>query len=123
MDKIAKQDLIHAKAKHYVFKSKLRAYLEGSTEVSEAILADHNACVLGKWINEVGKVKYDRYTEIAELDTIHQRIHSTAREIIELKKKGEQKAIEAKMTTVNKIGGEIIEKIDELSDRLSEGTI
>ncbi|MBC7390399.1 MAG: CZB domain-containing protein [Opitutaceae bacterium] len=115
MDSIARQDLISAKAKHYLFKSKMRAYLEGSTEVPEEILSDFNKCGVGIWINTVGKKKFSNNSALMELDIIHQRIHAVAKEIIDLKKQGLQNEAEAKMFDINAIGNQIIDKIDDLS--------
>ena len=118
--KIGKEDLVAAKAKHYFFKSKMRAFLEGSTEVPENILSDFNACGLGKWINEIGRQKYGAFPEIEELDSIHQRIHETAKEIILLKNKGQQEKAEKKMSEINKIGRYIVEKIEALEAQLPD---
>ena len=118
--KFAKQDLVNAKAKHYFFKAKMRAYLEGSTEVSEEILVDHNACGLGKWINEIGKNRYGKYPELEELDIIHQNIHAVAKDIIISKKNGNMEAAEKHMFKVNEIGIKLIKKIEELEIRLGD---
>lgn len=117
---IAKEDLVNAKAKHYYFKSKMRAYLEGSIDISEEILSDHNVCGLGKWINDVGKVRYGIFHEIEELDKIHQSIHATARHIIALKKEGNQERAEEEMKQINKIGLAIVQEIEKLETILSK---
>ncbi len=114
-----RQDLVNAKSKHYLFKSKMRAYLDGSKDVPEEVLADYNACVLGKWINDVGKVKYHEFTEVADLDLTHQKIHKKAQEIIKLKKEGNTAEAEAKMEDINEIGGEIIHHIEVLEKKFS----
>ncbi|MCU0444146.1 MAG: CZB domain-containing protein [Microscillaceae bacterium] len=114
MELTVKQDLVNAKSKHYLFKSKMRAYLDGSKDVPEEVLADFNACVLGKWINEVGKVKYGEYAEVQALDATHQRIHQKANEIIALKKAGDENAANAKMEDIDQIGSEIIDCIETL---------
>jgi methyl-accepting chemotaxis protein len=111
---IVRQDLVNAKTKHFLFKSKMRAYLDGSKDVPEEILADYNACVLGKWINEVGKVKYGDFVEVADLDLTHQKIHQKANEIIKLKKGGNNEEAETKMEDINQIGAEILHHIEIL---------
>src|SRR4051812_31725698 len=118
--KLAKQDLVSAKAKHYLFKSKLRAYLENSPDVDEKVLADHNLCGVGQWITNIGKIKYGSFSQIEELDIIHQSIHKTAKEIIDLKKQGQQKEAEARMPEINTIGNQIVGKIDELMQELEK---
>jgi len=119
MESSVKYDLVNAKAKHYLFKSKMRAYLDGSTEVAEEVLADHTACVLGKWIKDIGKVKYGEFEEIKQLDQVHQRIHEKAQEIIKLKKTGKENQAQAKMYDIDIIGSEIIKQIEVLEERLS----
>lgn len=121
MNKEERQELVSAKAKHYLFKSKLRSYLQDSPDVDEKVLVNYNACGLGIWINEIGKKKFGSYAEIEELDIIHQQIHATAKEIVDLKKQGFQKNAEDKLKEINKIGNEIVGKIDELNDLLQGG--
>ena len=119
MDLDVKLDLINAKTKHYLFKSKMRAWLNGSQDVPEEILADYNACALGKWINDIGKVKYGEYPEVQKLDATHQRIHGKANEIIKLKKAGDQEGAEAKMEDIDAIGAEIIKCIETLEAKFN----
>ncbi len=119
MEKTVQQELMEAKAKHYLFKSKMRAYLNGSTEVSEQILVDHTACSLGKWIKDVGKVKFVSMTEVAELDRIHQEMHNKAIEIINLKKKGLSEQAVEKLNDIETIGIRIMDTIDHLNTKLT----
>ncbi len=119
METTPKQDLAMAKGKHYLFKSKMRAYLDGSREVEEAVLADYNACALGKWVNEVGKVKFAEFAEVTALDLTHQKIHGKANEIIRLKKEGNDEEAEKKMLDIEEIGAEIIHHIEILEEKLT----
>lgn len=119
MDLEVKLDLGSAKTKHYLFKSKMRAYLGGSTDVPEEILADYNACALGKWINDIGKVKYGELSEVQKLDLTHQKIHGKANEIIKLKKEGDQEGAEAKMEDIEAIGAQIIKCIEAIEAKFA----
>lgn len=119
MEKTVQHELMEAKAKHYLFKSKMRAYINGPNKVSEQLLIDHTACSLGKWIKEVGKVNFVSLNEIKELDKVHQEMHNKAIEIVHLKKQGlNEQAIE-KLNDIELIGIRIMNTIDDLSIKLS----
>ena len=120
MDTTVKQELVMAKAKHFLFKSKMRAYVTGSKEVPEEILADHQACALGKWIRNDGKKYYGNFPTLAELDIIHQKIHSKANEIINLKKEGKMPEAEAKLLEIEEISKEILACIEKLESQIND---
>ena len=120
MEISVKQDLIAAKAKHFLFKSKMRAYVSGSKEVPEEILANHNACALGKWISDAGKNKYSGFSSLKELDSVHQKIHRKANEIITLKKAGRQQEAEAMLEHIEEISIEIMTCIEKLENQIND---
>ena len=118
MDINTRFELTSAKTKHLLFKSKMRSYLNGSSEVEENVLIDPNACALGKWLVEVGS-KYNQYSEITQLNEAHIKMHAKAKEIIDLKSANKKKEAEAKMADIEEIGSSIMSLVEKLEKRLS----
>jgi methyl-accepting chemotaxis protein len=119
MNLSVKHDLVNAKSKHYLFKSKMWDYIEGTNDVPEDILLDYSSSLLGKWINNVGKVKYAEFEEVQILDLTHQRIHQKAQEIIQLMQMGNHVQAQAKMEDIDDIGDEIVGCIETLEAKFS----
>jgi len=118
MDINTRFELTSAKTKHLLFKSKMRSYLSGSSEVAENILVDPNACALGKWLVEVGP-KYNQYSEMAQLNEAHLKMHVKAKEIIDLKNANKLKEAENKMADIEEIGSLIMTLVERLEKRFS----
>ncbi|HYF01982.1 MAG TPA: CZB domain-containing protein, partial [Patescibacteria group bacterium] len=57
-----KLDFEQAKAKHLLFKSRLRALLYGG-EVDETPVVSHHECAVGKWIYGHALKDYGHYPE------------------------------------------------------------
>jgi PAS domain S-box-containing protein len=81
-------DFEKAKARHVLFKTRLRSILYGA-EIDETPVLSHLECSLGKWIYQRAIPVYGHITEILELEKVHQEIHEYGRELISLYKKGE----------------------------------
>ena len=78
-------DFEQAKAKHLLFKSKLRSILYG-IEIDETPVISHYDCAVGKWIYGHAINDYGQIPEMQELEKVHADIHTSARELIALYK-------------------------------------
>ena len=81
-------DFEKAKARHILFKTRLRSILYGA-EIDETPVVSHLECSLGKWIYQQAMPAYGHIAEIQELEKVHQEIHEYARELISLYKNSE----------------------------------
>lgn len=99
-------DFEQAKAKHLLFKSKLRAILYGENINEEPVLSQYE-CNVGKWIYDYALKAYDTIPEMQELEKVHTDIHLTARELVKLYKEGKVEESRKGLT-----------KMDAISDRL-----
>lgn len=82
-----KLDFEQARARHLLFKSRLRSILYG-IEVDEVPVLSHYECTLGKWIYNHALKIYGHLPEMVELEKVHADIHISARELIALYKEG-----------------------------------
>ncbi|WP_411274735.1 PAS domain-containing protein [Daejeonella sp.] len=84
---IIKLDFEQARAKHLLFKSKLRSILHG-IHVEEAPVLSEYDCSVGKWIYNFALAEYGHIAEMVELEKIHLDIHAIARHLVDLYKSG-----------------------------------
>ena len=81
-------DFEQAKAKHLLFKSRLRSILFGEVVADEGTVLSQYECPMGIWIYKVALKNYIHIPEILQLERVHADIHETARELVALYKQG-----------------------------------
>ena len=81
---IIQLDFEQAKAKHLLFKSKLRSILYGAKLTDEAPVLSHFECTVGKWIYNHALKAYGHIPEMQELEKVHADIHTSARQLVAL---------------------------------------
>jgi PAS domain S-box-containing protein len=81
-------DFEKAKARHLLFKTRLRSILYGA-DIDETPVISHLECSLGQWIYDHALKIYGHIPEIIELEKVHMEIHDYARELVLLYKSGE----------------------------------
>lgn len=64
-----------AKADHVIWKKRLADMFSGQIRLSEAELASHHKCRLGKWYYGVGASAYRHHPAFRALETPHARVH------------------------------------------------
>jgi PAS domain S-box-containing protein len=82
-----KLDFEQARARHLLFKSRLRSILYG-IEIDEAPVVSHFECAVGKWIYGHALQVYGHIAEMVELEKVHADIHISAKGLVELYKAG-----------------------------------
>jgi PAS domain S-box-containing protein len=80
-------DFEKAKARHILFKTRLRSILYGS-DIDRTAVFSHVECSLGKWIYDQAIPRYSHIPEISELERVHRRIHECGRELVALYEAG-----------------------------------
>ncbi len=81
-------DFEQAKAKHLLFKSRLRSILFGEVVADEGAVLSQYDCPVGIWIYNVALKNYIHIPEILQLERVHADIHETARDLVTLYKQG-----------------------------------
>lgn len=112
---------------HTAWVSRARALIDGTTEIDDSKLVDHNACELGVWLNGEGK-KFITEPEVYDrLYETHRNLHAFVSEIITALRQNDRGTAEEKfqelvgvfrriveiMTT--QVGDEFIEWTPDLS--------
>lgn len=100
-------DFEQARAKHLLFKTRLRALLYGA-EMEEAPIVSHVDCTLGKWIYGHALEHYKNIPELIELEKVHENIHVVAKHLVELYRKGNVFEVRKGLDEIEKIADSLI---------------
>ncbi len=112
-------DFEQAKAKHLLFKSKLRSILYGSELIDETPVLSHYECAVGKWIYNHALKAYGHIPEMLDLEKVHADIHNSARELIAQYKEGKQDEARKGLTGMEKIADHLISLLAIVEHKLS----
>ncbi|GEM_PF-2177705 len=74
----------HVKLGHSAWKKKLSDFLAGKISLAPSEITTHHDCEFGKWYFSEGKDKYGQSTVFKAIDSRHEKLHTTAREIAQL---------------------------------------
>ncbi len=113
-------DLERAKAAHLAWKVKLRGFLDGRAELSQAQAVSDHDCAFGKWYFGPGLESFGQIREMVEVRTPHAEMHALIRRIIELKGQGKIEAAEQEYSKVGPLSEQIVGLIDSIKQHVSE---
>lgn len=99
-------DFERAKAKHILFKTRLRSMLYG-VDTEESTVTSHKECEVGQWIYSYALEKYGYIPEMHHLEKVHHKIHDCANELIDLYKNGEVEKAREGLATMELIAGNL----------------
>lgn len=116
-------DLSRAKTAHLAWKSRLRAFLDGSATLSEEQAVSHRHCDFGRWYySPEGLARYPEVPELREVETPHAELHQCIAEIIRAKNSGDLAAAEAAYASVDGLSGRIVALLDSAEKRAGATT-
>ena len=118
------QELVLAQARtaHLAWKARLRAFLDGDAHLTEAQAVSHHHCDLGKWYYSRGLEEFGQWGEFKAIEPPHAEIHRLIKEVIRLRDSNQIDRAEAVYERVAALSGEILSKIDHLSQRCRQET-
>jgi methyl-accepting chemotaxis protein len=108
------------------WKQKVKNFLEGKETLTLQQVTDHTQCDLGKWYYASGKKMYGEIAEMKVFEKQHEKLHSLIKEVIELKKKGNNLLAEEKFKEMNKVSDSIfssLDKIEKVVSKISNKTL
>lgn len=112
-----KLDFEQAKAKHLLFKSRLRSILYGEI-IDEAPVLSHFECAVGKWIYGYALKTYGRIPEMHELEKVHEDIHTSAKQLVKLYKEGNIEEARGGLADMEKIADHLVGLFTILENKL-----
>ncbi len=114
-----KLDFEQAKAKHLLFKSRLRSILYGE-KIDETPVLSHFECAVGKWIYGYALKTYGGMPEMQELEKVHEDIHTTAKHLVKLYKEGNIEEARGGLSDMEKIADHLISLLTILENKLDK---
>jgi hypothetical protein len=112
-------DFEQAKAKHLLFKSRLRSILYGA-EIDEIPVISHYECAVGKWIYNHALKVYGHIPEMLELEKIHADIHTSASELVKKYKEGKVEEARKGLVNIEKIADHLIGLLALVENKVQE---
>ena len=105
-----------AKADHVIWKKRLADMLTGRASLSEAELADHHACRLGRWYysEETGAMRGQ--DAFRELEAPHEMVHRHGEEAARLYNAGDLEGALAEMAEVERASDTVLVLLDKLQE-------
>jgi methyl-accepting chemotaxis protein len=100
--------------KHIQWKSKLRDFLDGKSTLTEEQAVSHHDCDLGKWFYGEGLQNYGHINEMHTLESVHEDLHTTVKEIVRLKHSGNMREAERKYEGSIDMSSEIVELLNAI---------
>lgn len=79
-------------------------------------LVSHKNCALGQWYYSFGQQQYGHLKEFWAIEPPHERLHATARQIVECMDRGERAQAERLLEQIRAISKEIVAGLDHLRE-------
>ena len=121
MDNI-KLDFEQAKAKHLLFKSKLRSILYGASMDEAPVLSEYE-CGVGKWIYNHALSVYGEIPDMQTLEKVHAEIHAVARELIKLYKEGKVDEARLGLTKVENVADHLVSLLGTVEEKIKKADL
>ncbi|MGZ5244064.1 MAG: CZB domain-containing protein [Bacteroidia bacterium] len=118
MNTNTKLDFDQARIKHMLFKSKLRSILYGSSTDEQPIL-DETACPVGKWLYGHALDQYGHIGEMRKLEKVHQNIHNSARQLLDLYHSGKEAEAREGLSKINGIAEELVGLLNTIEQKMN----
>ena len=110
-------DFEQAKAKHLLFKSKLRAILYG-VEIDETPVVSHLECAVGQWIYNHALSKYGHFQEMQQVEKVHADLHRIAKTLVEKYHAGKVEEARNGLVDMEKIAENLVSLLTLLEEKL-----
>ena len=112
-------NLTSAKMAHLAWKTKLRAFLDGHSSLSESQAVSHTACAFGKWYYGEGLERYGELTEMRQMEQPHAELHAIIKKIVQMKNDGDMSGAEREYTKVGPLSEKIVGLIDTIESKIN----
>ncbi|MCB1765429.1 MAG: cache domain-containing protein [Candidatus Competibacteraceae bacterium] len=104
--------------KHLAWKARLRRFLEGTENLTEAQLTSHRECNLGRWIYAGGMKKYGHFTEMQDMEKEHVQFHARIKTLFFLKKEGRMDQAKAELAHVERLSNQLVALLNAVASKI-----
>jgi len=117
----ASLDFSAARTKHKLWKTRLRAFLDGEGGMSESEAVSHHDCDLGKWLYGKGLERYGHLPEMQRLEKTHAEMHALIKQVIQAKRGGDLQKAETVFARVERYSDQVSELLTRIEQQVSGG--
>ncbi|HID46157.1 MAG TPA: PAS domain S-box protein [Chromatiaceae bacterium] len=114
-------DFATARTKHKLWKTRLRAFLDGDESMHEDEAISHHVCDLGKWLYSTGMREHGGMPKMQELEKTHAEMHTLIKQVIQAKHAGDSAKAEAVYGRVEKYSDQIVSLLEQLERETGAG--
>lgn len=101
-------DFSLARLNHQIWKMRLKSFLDGKEELTEAEAGSHTECDLGQWLYSTGLKKFDQIPEMHQLEKAHAELHTKVKRIVKLKHTGQSDLAKQEFKAIVPISDQVI---------------
>jgi len=105
-------DLSSAKSAHLNWKTRLRSFLDGQSDLTMDQAVSHHHCDFGKWYYAEGLQNFGSLKSIIDVEAPHTELHALIKTIIQQKEAGDMESAERSYQQVELISSEIVKLLD-----------
>ncbi len=110
--------LSRAKTAHKAWKTKLRAFLDGTRRMEDSeLLSDHD-CSLGKWYFGEGRQNFGNLDEFRAIEAPHRELHQVVKRVVEAKRQGDLQGAEVEYEKLSALSEQIVGLIEKLEHKV-----
>ncbi|RLB93562.1 MAG: hypothetical protein DRH26_03580 [Deltaproteobacteria bacterium] len=107
------------KLSHSVWKKKLSDLLTGQFQLDPSQIMDHHTCDFGLWYFGEGQKKYGQINTFMAIDELHEKVHSSAREIAQMVKDSKIEDAKDLFVKFKEYTDQLFTLLDELEKELN----
>ncbi len=101
-------DFADARSKHLLWKTRLRAFLDGKESMSPEQATSHKDCDLGRWLYSSGLRDYGHFEKMKALEAAHERMHNAVKSVVICKHEGDNQCAENSYYEVGDLSEKVI---------------
>jgi methyl-accepting chemotaxis protein len=109
--------LYRAKSDHFIWKKNLAEMFVGLNNLTEAELADHHSCRLGKWYDQMTDTSFTENPIFKSLIEPHSRVHTHGKTAAQLHARGEKDEAATYFAQMEEASIEVVSLLDQLIDQ------
>lgn len=110
----AELPLLFASVEHEAWIAAIEAFFKGEREAPPPM--DHNQCRFGTWLAGDGQIHHSAHPAFQIIKTLHQEVHTLARELLELQMQDRLPEAQAKLSELHGLKDVLLEQLKILTE-------
>ncbi len=111
-------DLYAAKASHYAWKTRVKAFIQDFAELDPTDNCQHTECQFGRWFYSEETQNIRSFKAYTDLEAAHKEVHVILDEIIKIKKQGESEELMLHVVQFDNVSDQIFRQIEIIAKEL-----